>query len=143
MIIYETSTEYKKVGTITHKTLDEPEAVQAYMVGAFDEHPMQEQVWVIMLNRKNFPIGRQMVTLGTNVGCLLNPSSVFRPVIVSGATACILCHNHPSGDPSPSSADMQVTKKIAEAGKALDIAVHDHVIIGHESFYSFNDKGLL
>lgn len=145
MIIYESETRYKKIGEIKGDALDEPARVEHYMRGAFDEHPLQEQVWVIMLNRKNFPIGRQMVTLGTNTASLVNPSVIFRPAILSGATAIHVVHNHISGDPDPSSADVRITKKIKEAGEVLDIQVHDHVIIGHGTgrFYSFSDKGLL
>ncbi len=113
------------------------------MDGAFGSNPLQEQVFVILLNRKNVPISREQVTIGTTSSCLLDPSTVFRPAILAGASCIILSHNHPSGDPSPSSADMRITKKIKEAGKVLDIDVLDHVIIGENDCYSFSDKGLI
>lgn len=143
MIVYETQQTYTKIGEIDHNDLSDAQAVADYMEGAYDSNPLQEQVFVIMLNRKNFPIARERVTIGTSTGCMLDPSTIFRPAILAGATAVILSHNHPSGDPSPSSADMQITKKIKEAGKTLNISVHDHVIIGHNKFYSFEEHGLI
>jgi len=143
MIIYETKQVYTKVGNIDATNLDCPQKVYDYMYGAFDSNPLQEQVFVILLNRKNVPISREQVTIGTTSSCLLDPSTVFRPAILAGASAIILSHNHPSGDPTPSSADMRITKKIKEAGKVLDIDVLDHVIIGEDSCYSFSDKGLI
>ena len=143
MKIYETQQKYSLIGEIDHEALSDPQAVADYMEGAYDSNPLQEQVFVIMLNRKNFPIARERVTIGTGTGCMLDPSVVFRPAILAGATAVILSHNHPSGDPTPSSADMQITKKIKEAGELLHIEVHDHVIIGHNRIYSFSEHGLI
>jgi DNA repair protein RadC len=81
---------------------------------------------------------------------LVHPREVFRPAIRHGATAVILAHNHPSGDPTPSSADLRVTQKIFEASKQLDIEMHDHVILGEAEncpnslgYYSFSDSGFL
>jgi DNA repair protein RadC len=74
----------------------------------------------------------------------------LRPVIVAAGSAFLMAHNHPSGDPAPSSADLQLTRQIREAAKAVDIAFHDHVIIGRASvdpkgrgFYSFREAGLI
>jgi DNA repair protein RadC len=67
------------------------------MRGAFDESPVQESVWVIAVNRRNKPIARSMVTLGTSTSTLVAPSDVFRYLILQAATGFILSHNHPSG----------------------------------------------
>jgi DNA repair protein RadC len=121
-----------------------------YMKGAFDEYPEQESFWVIMLNRKNKPLGRQMITLGTQVNTLVHPREVFRAVLLAHATAFICVHNHPSGDPCPSAADMQVTRQLREAAKVMDITMLDHVIIGRAAadpagtgYYSFRATGLI
>ena len=143
MIVYETTQQYTKVGEIDHKDLSNPQSVADYMDGAYDDYPMQEQFWVILLNRKNFPIARERVTIGLTSSCLVDPSTVFRPAILAGASAVILSHNHPSGDPTPSSGDMRATKLLKEAGKTLKISVHDHVIVGHNAYYSFQEVGLL
>ena len=109
-----------------------------------------EKVWVLRLDRKNRRIRTEEVSSGTATGSLVHPREVFRPAIRWGATAIIIAHNHPSGDPTPSSSDLQVTKRILEASKSLDIDFHDHVIIGDPArcsnglgFYSFSDNGML
>lgn len=126
-----------------------PALVAEYMKGAFDANPEQESFWVIFLNRKNVPKGRQMISLGTAVSTLAHPREVFRGACLASATAIICVHNHPSGDPAPSSADVSLTRMIREAGKIVDIPLLDHVIIGDENcdpnkrgFYSFREAGL-
>jgi DNA repair protein RadC len=147
--------EYKLTPTMVCETAEPPatnraELVVEYMRGAFDQWPEQEQFWVILLDRKNRPKGRLMITLGTAANALAHPREVFRPAIIGGATAIVCVHNHPSGDPAPSAADMMVTKQIAAAAKIIDIVLHDHVIIGRASadpagrgFYSFREAGLI
>lgn len=109
-----------------------------------------EKVWVLCLDRKNQLIREEVVTSGTATGSLVHPREVFRPAIRHGATAVILAHNHPSGDPTPSSADFSVTRKIRDAAKQIDLGFHDHVIIGSRQncpdgrgYYSFSESGLL
>jgi DNA repair protein RadC len=109
-----------------------------------------EKVWVLCLDRKNKLIREEVVTSGTATGSLVHPREVFRPAIRHGATAVILAHNHPSGDPTPSSADLSVTRKIRDAAKQVDLGFHDHVIIGSRQncpdgrgYYSFSESGLL
>jgi DNA repair protein RadC len=143
MVIYESVQTYKRVGIMEEKPLDEPNRVAEYMDGAFDDAPMQEQVWVIMLNTKLYPIAREKVSTGLAASCLLDATIVFRPAIIAGASGIILSHNHPSGDPTPSSADLNITKQLVQAGNVLKMPVRDHVIIGHGKHYSFSDRGLL
>jgi DNA repair protein RadC len=126
------------------------EACVAYMQGAFDEYPEQEQFWVILLDRKNMPKGRQLVSLGTLTAALAHPREVFRAAIVGGAAAIIAVHQHPSGCPQPSSADLTLTRQLREAAKIIEIDLLDHVIIGRKSadsngkgFYSFREAGIL
>ena len=109
-----------------------------------------EKVWVLCLDRKNKLLRFENITTGTATGSLVHPREVFRPAIRWGATAIILAHNHPSGDPTPSSSDLKVTQKISEAARHLGIDFHDHVIIGEPSncpagigYYSFADSGLI
>jgi DNA repair protein RadC len=109
-----------------------------------------EKVWVLCLDRKNRLIRQEIVTSGTATASLVHPREVFRPAIRHGATAIILAHNHPSGDPSPSSADLVVTQKIKEAAKHIDLEFHDHVILGEKQncpnllgYYSFSEAGLV
>jgi DNA repair protein RadC len=124
--------------------------VVEYMRGAFDERPEQESFWVICVNRKNRARARHMVTLGTQGNSLVHPREVFRPAVLSNAMAIICVHNHPSGDPTPSQADVQVTRQLREAAKCMGIDLLDHVIIGEKSedpsglgHYSFRAAGII
>lgn len=109
-----------------------------------------EKFWVLCLNRKNRLIKKVEVTSGTATSSLAHPREVFRAAIRHGATAIICVHNHPSGDPAPSAADVQVTRQLREAAKAVDIELLDHVVVGKAAndprgmgYYSFREAGLL
>lgn len=84
-----------------------------------------------------------VVTRGILNSSLVHPREVFRAAIVANAAAVILCHNHPSGDPTPSADDRLVTEQLVAAGRLLDIPVHDHVILGAGRYTSFAEAGLL
>jgi len=107
----------------------------------------QETFHVLMLNAKNNLINRQMVTIGLADASLVHPREVFRLAIVENASAIVLTHNHPSGDPTPSAEDIRITKQLIESGRLLNIAVQDHVIIGKatessKGFLSMRESGL-
>lgn len=109
-----------------------------------------EKFWVLCLNRKNRLLKRVEITSGTATAALAHPREVFREAIREAASAVVCVHNHPSGDPAPSAADMQVTRQLREAARAVDIALLDHVILGRASadplgrgYYSFRTGGLL
>ena len=76
------------------------------------------------------PLGRHRVTVGTATAALAHPREVFRAAILANACAIVCVHNHPSGDPAPSSADVQITRLLREASKTVEIDLLDHVIIG-------------
>ena len=130
--------------------LNRPEKVADYLRSAFDEHPMQEAFYCVYLDRKNHPLGRHLITLGTVDSTLVSCREVFRGAIVAGCCALIVAHNHPSGDPAPSAADMHVTRKLREAAKILEIELLDHVIVGDvkadplgRGTFSFREAGIL
>lgn len=109
-----------------------------------------EKLWVLSLNRRNHLIKCREVTSGTATTALAHPREVFRAAIRDGAAAVICAHNHPSGDPAPSAADVQVTRQLREASRTLDIALMDHVIVGRPAadplqrgYYSFREAGLV
>jgi DNA repair protein RadC len=109
-----------------------------------------EKLWVLCLNRKNRLIKRVEATSGTATSALAHPREVFRTAIREAASAIVCAHNHPSGDPSPSSADLQITNLLREAGRTVEIALLDHVIIGRagadplgRGYYSFREAGLI
>lgn len=100
-----------------------------------------EYFFVIMLNQANKIIRTVNISEGGMTGTVVDPKKVFKLAIENNATSIILGHNHPSGSVSPSEQDKKLTSKMKEAGKFLEIAVLDHVIIGTEKYYSFADSG--
>jgi DNA repair protein RadC len=109
-----------------------------------------EKFWVLCLNRRNRLRKRVEVSSGTATAALAHPREVFRSAIRESASAVVCVHNHPSGDPSPSAADIQLTRQLREAAAAVDIPLLDHVIIGRRGadplgrgYYSFREAGLL
>lgn len=106
-------------------------------------HLTVERVRVLHLNAQNMLIHDDHVGDGSIDEAAIHPREVIRRALDLGATALILVHNHPSGSPQPSRADIQITNRIAEAGRLLGITVHDHVIIGREGHVSLKAKGLI
>jgi len=106
-------------------------------------HLNVERVRVLYLNHKNMLIHDQHVGDGSIDEAAIHPREVIRRALDLGATALILVHNHPSGSPEPSRADIQITNRIAEAGRLLGIVVHDHVIVGRHGHVSLKAKGLI
>lgn len=106
-------------------------------------HLTVERVRVLYLNTHNILIDDQHVGDGSLDEAAIHPREVIRRALDIGAAALILVHNHPSGSPQPSRADIQITNRIAEAGRLLGIVVHDHVIIGREGHVSLKAKGLI
>ena len=106
-------------------------------------HLTIERVRVLYLNTQNRLILDHHVGDGSVDEAAIHPREVIRRGLDIGATALILVHNHPSGNPQPSRADIQITTRIAEAGRLLGITVHDHVIIGRDGHVSLRAKGLL
>jgi DNA repair protein RadC len=109
-----------------------------------------EKFWVLCLNRKSRLLKRVEISSGSATAALAHPREVFRAAIRESACAVVCVHNHPSGDPAPSSADMQVTRQLREAARAVDIELVDHIILGRIAtdplglgFYSFRAAGML
>ena len=106
-------------------------------------HLRHERVRVLYLDTKNRLILDDQLSDGTLDEAAIHPREVVKKALDLGASPLILVHNHPSGSPEPSRADVQITNKIAEAGRLLGITVHDHVIIGKEGHVSLKAKGLI
>jgi DNA repair protein RadC len=111
----------------------------------FVARELGEVVWILALDAQhrvilNAPIA---ITRGILTSSLVHPREVFRAAIVAGAAAIIVCHNHPSGDPTPSADDRLVTQQLVASGSLLDIPVHDHIICGAGRYTSFAEAGLL
>lgn len=101
-----------------------------------------EEFWIIYMNNSNKVISKSQLSKGGITGTLVDVRIVFKTALEMGATALILCHNHPSGTLIPSDADKQITRKLKLAGDSLEIKVLDHLIVTETSYYSFADEGI-
>ena len=129
--------------------LEQPDAVFAHFRSEVLALTV-EKFWVLSLNRRNRLLRRDEISSGTATAALVHPREVFREAIKAGASAIIAVHNHPSGDPAPSSADLQITRQLVAAARAVEIGLIDHVILGSPArdpaglgYYSFRVAGLL
>lgn len=106
-------------------------------------HLTVERVRVLYLNAQNRLVLDEHIDDGSIDEAAIHPGEIIRQALDIGASALILVQNHPSGNPEPSRADIQLTNRIAEAGRLLGIVVHDHIIIGREGHVSLKAKGLI
>ena len=122
-----------------------PEQATAYWRLHLETHPYFnpecECFVVLFLNTRKRVKGHQLVTIGTMDTLLVHAREVFRAAILISASGVILLHNHPSGDPTPSEADIKVTRDLIRAGQILKIEVVDHVVIGRPGFQSLRSLG--
>lgn len=122
-----------------------PEQAAAYWRLHIETHPHFnpecECFIVLILNTRKRVKGHQLVTIGTMDTLLVHAREVFRTAIVASASGVILLHNHPSGDPTPSEADIKVTRDLIRAGQILKIEVVDHIVVGRPGFQSLRALG--
>ena len=103
----------------------------------------REEMHVVILNRNNRVLGSQMVSMGGISGTVVDPKVIFGSVLSVMGSGFILTHNHPSGNLLPSREDKEITKRLQEGGKVLDLALIDHIIVSGDQYYSFRENGLL
>lgn len=103
----------------------------------------EEHVWLIALNQKNRPLGIFELSKGTATLSIINPREIFIRLLLSGATQFAVAHNHPSGNPMPSSEDVKATNQLKEVGDLMRIPLVDHVIIGEKNNFSLKNAGLI
>ncbi|MBK9479210.1 MAG: DNA repair protein RadC [Bacteroidetes bacterium] len=104
---------------------------------------LHEEFWVLYLDRSNHIIRKSNISKGGVSGTVVDARIIFKQAIENLASSIVLCHNHPSGNLKPSEEDIRITKKLKDAGKLVDIAIIDHIIIAGNNFFSFADEGLL
>jgi DNA repair protein RadC len=104
---------------------------------------MHEEFWILLLNRSNRLIEVLRTSQGGISGTVTDIRMILKNAILHSASSMVLCHNHPSGNLKPSKADMEITKKMTEASKLMDIKVLDHIIMADRNYFSFADEGLL
>ena len=122
--------------------LSSPEEAYRYMRPRY-VNEYREHFDVLMMDNRNRLIGHHRVSTGSLTASVVHPREVFRPVIRESAASVIFCHGHPSGDPSPSREDVDITHRLRQVGEVMGVRVHDHVVCGHCRFFSFNREGLL
>jgi DNA repair protein RadC len=103
----------------------------------------REKLVCLMLNAKNVVIGMDVVSVGSLTSSIAHPREIFKSAILKNAAAIILSHGHPSGDPTPSREDIQMTERVSKAGEILGIKLLDHIISGEQGNYSFSNAGRL
>lgn len=126
----------------TGRVLTDSEALLDYLTLDM-AHRAVEQLRVLFLNKRNELLDDRVVAQGSVDAAPVYPREIIRRALEIGATALILVHNHPSGDPTPSQGDVEATRRVAAAAGALDICVHDHVIVARNGWTSFRAMGLL
>ena len=132
---------HKKLSTFTGEKdvfINRPEDV--YFIMKTLQYAEKEYFILLSLNARNKLISKDVLSVGTlNIG-VVEPREVFRMALAKNAASIVLVHNHPSGDCTPSDADIQITKRIVEGGRILGIDVQDHVIIGKNKYYSIRER---
>jgi DNA repair protein RadC len=132
---------------ILRQKIDSPELVNEFF-GAEMRALQKESLRVLLLDTRYHLVASEEISRGSVNESIAHPREVFRPALLTSAYAIIVVHNHPSGDPSPSSADHSLTRRLAEAADLMQIKLLDHVIIGspaenREPYYSFKEAGVL
>ena len=122
--------------------LNEPASIAYYYMETLRHEP-KEQLLLAMFDAKCNLLGDEVVSVGTVNYSLVSPREIFICALECHAVHIVLLHNHPSGDPTPSDADIQVTHRVMESGRILGIALADHIIIGDNRYMSFRENGLL
>ncbi|MFZ5647051.1 MAG: RadC family protein [Bacillota bacterium] len=115
----------------------------AFMVMEDMRHLDREHFCVLLLNTKHQVVARETISVGTLNSSVVHPRELFKAAIKRSAAAVILVHNHPSGDPTPSREDREITRRLREAGTIIGIEVLDHIVIGDNKFVSLKAMGML
>jgi len=133
---------YNQNKTMVNKKISSPKDVAEILIPVLRDE-VKEKFMVVCLNSANKVLKYEVVSIGNLNSSIVHPREIFKVAIDNNSANIILVHNHPSGNPEPSSEDISVTKKLVEAGKVMDIQVFDHIIIADQNYISFVEKRLL
>lgn len=136
------STQYPELKNYKNQRVLTPEHIYNDFKFLF-QHRVNEIFVVFWLDAENKVMGYEKITEGILHASLAHPREVFRGAIVATSCFIIVAHNHPSGNLEPSKEDIELTKKLVEGGKILDISVHDHIIFTDDSFYSMSENRII
>jgi DNA repair protein RadC len=134
----------KEAGSVyvTSKPIDKAEYIYKLSHQLFEDTD-RESFYVVALDNKSKIIGINLVSFGTLTSSPVHPREVFKTLILLNAAHFITVHNHPSGDPTPSMHDRELTARLDEAGRLMGITLQDHIVVGEEGFFSFSEEGIL
>ncbi len=127
---------------ITRPKITSSRDAYEFFKSRFGDSPYEE-FWILVMDRSNQIRKSLCISEGGISGTVADPKKIFQIALEQKGAALILCHNHPSGNPRPSEADIHLTRKMKESGKILDLPVIDHIILGEEKYFSFADEGML
>ena len=131
-----------QTGTLERKHITSPGDAARFLMGRM-RNETHEKFVVVLLNTKNRVIQVQQIAEGSLTSAVVHPREVYAPAIINHAACILVAHNHPSGDPYPSTEDRNLTNALTEAGNVIGIPLLDHVIIGDGGYYSFKEHGAL
>lgn len=126
----------------TRPQMTSPRAVAEFLLPQYGNHRV-ERFGVLLLDTKHRVLRSTVLSIGTLDASIVHPREVFREAVAGGAASIVLFHNHPSGDPEPSSDDTRLTERLAQAGRLMGIDVLDHVILGDARYFSYRERGSL
>jgi len=140
--IYETLTVNEGAGNYLSPKIRYTSPTQIFDTFSFLEHETKEYFIALHLDGKNRILCCDICSIGSLNQSIVHPREVFKTALLSSAAALLLIHNHPTGDPTPSTEDLEVTRRLREAGDLIGIKVLDHIIIG-STYYSFVERGVI
>lgn len=140
--IAELAERIAKTSRLRDVRLNEPASVAGYYMESL-RHKTKENLLSAMFDARSNLLGEEIISVGTVTNALVSPREIFMKAMEYRAAHIVLLHNHPSGDPTPSEADLAVTRRVEEGGKLLEIVLADHIIIGDNRYISFRENGLL
>jgi DNA repair protein RadC len=132
----------RTTGNVEIVTIRSPQDAADYMMDEM-RYLQQEHFICLFLNTKNQITAKELISKGTLNAALVHPREVLRAALRRNSASIICLHNHPSGDPTPSSEDINLTKRLVEAGELVGIELLDHLIIGEQKFVSLKEQGLM
>jgi len=138
-VVREIELRFRGRGRAVHGPLSDPSHAARFFRSIMPPD-VREVFLAVYLDGRRRPIGWRVVSIGTATTALVHPRETFQPAVCLGASSVIVAHNHPSGDPNPSSEDIAVTKRLAQAGEILGIALCDHVVLGEGAFASLRER---
>jgi DNA repair protein radc len=140
--VYETLTVSDSITDYLKPSTRYTSPIQIFNTFSFLRHETKEHFIALHLDGKNRVVCIDIVSIGSLNQSIVHPRELFKTALLSSAAAVILLHNHPTGDPTPSTEDITITRRLTDAGEMIGIKVLDHIIIG-DSYYSFSERGII